>query len=134
MVDEMENDRLSVQDGLEPEASGIEATAHSDHIITGQIEGRVIEALSEIFDPEIPVNIYELGLIYDVSVTSMNEVRIQMTLTTPHCPVAESLPAEVEAKTKTVDGVTDVSVELVWEPQWTPDRMTEAARLELGFM
>ena len=134
MVDEMENDRLSVQDGLEPEAGGIEVTEHSDHIIAGQIEGRVIEALSEIFDPEIPVNIYELGLIYDVSVTSMNEVRIQMTLTTPHCPVAESLPAEVEAKTKTVDGVTDVFVELVWEPQWTPDRMTEAARLELGFM
>ena len=134
MVDEMENDRLSGQDGLEPEASENEVTAHSDHITTGQIEGKVIEALSEIFDPEIPVNIYELGLIYDVSVTSMNEVRIQMTLTTPYCPVAESLPAEVEAKTKTVDGVTDVSVELVWEPQWTPDRMSEAARLELGFM
>ena len=134
MVDEMENDRLSGRDGSEPEARGIGATANSDHLNIGQIEGRVIEALSEIFDPEIPVNIYELGLIYDVSVTSMNEVRIQMTLTTPHCPVAESLPAEVEAKTKTVDGVTDAFVELVWEPQWTPDRMSEAARLELGFM
>ena len=134
MVDEMENDRLSVQDGSEPEEGGIGATANSDHLNIGQIEGRVIEALSEIFDPEIPVNIYELGLIYDVSVTSMNEVRIQMTLTTPHCPVAESLPAEVETKTKTVDGVTDAFVELVWEPQWTPDRMSEAARLELGFM
>ena len=134
MVDDMETDRLSAQDGLEPETGGIEVTAHPDQIITGQIERRVIEALSEIFDPEIPVNIYELGLIYDVSVTSMNEVRIQMTLTTPHCPVAESLPAEVEAKTKTVEGVTDVFVELVWEPQWTPDRMSEAAKLELGFM
>lgn len=134
MVDEMENDRLSVQDGSEPETGGIGATANSDQLNIGQIEGKVIEALSEIFDPEIPVNIYELGLIYDVSVTSMNEVRIQMTLTTPHCPVAESLPAEVEAKTKTVDGVTDAFVELVWEPQWTPDRMSEAARLELGFM
>ena len=134
MVDEMENDRLSVQDGSKPETGGIGATADSDQLNIGQIEGKVIEALSEIFDPEIPVNIYELGLIYDVSVTSMNEVRIQMTLTTPHCPVAESLPAEVEAKTKTVDGVTDAFVELVWEPQWTPDRMSEAARLELGFM
>ena len=134
MVDEMENDRLSVQDGSEPETGGIGATANSDQLNIGQIEGKVIEALREIFDPEIPVNIYELGLIYDVSVTSMNEVRIQMTLTTPHCPVAESLPAEVEAKTKTVDGVTDAFVELVWEPQWTPDRMSEAARLELGFM
>tara|TARA_B100000242_G_C42811092_1_gene377133 strand:- start:217 stop:621 length:405 start_codon:yes stop_codon:yes gene_type:complete len=134
MVDEMENDRLSVQDGSEPETGGIGATANSDQLNMGQIEGKVIEALREIFDPEIPVNIYELGLIYDVSVTSMNEVRIQMTLTTPHCPVAESLPAEVEAKTKTVDGVTDAFVELVWEPQWTPDRMSEAARLELGFM
>ena len=134
MVDEMENDRLSVQGGSEPETGDIGATANSDHQNIGQIEGRVIQALSEIFDPEIPVNIYELGLIYDVSVTSMNEVRIQMTLTTPHCPVAESLPAEVEAKTKTVDGVTDALVELVWEPQWTPDRMSEAARLELGFM
>ena len=134
MVDEMENDRLSVQGGSEPEAGGIGATANSDQLNIGQIEGKVIEALSEIFDPELPVNIYELGLIYDVSVTSMNEVRIQMTLTTPHCPVAESLPAEVEAKTKTVDGVTDAFVELVWEPQWTPDRMSEAARLELGFM
>ena len=134
MVDEMENNRLSVQDGSESETGGIGATANSDQLNIGQIEGKVIEALSEIFDPEIPVNIYELGLIYDVSVTSMNEVRIQMTLTTPHCPVAESLPAEVEAKTKTVDGVTDAFVELVWEPQWTPDRMSEAARLELGFM
>ena len=134
MVDEMENDRLSVQDGSEPGTGGIGATANSDQLNIRQIEGKVIEALSEIFDPEIPVNIYELGLIYDVSVTSMNEVRIQMTLTTPHCPVAESLPAEVEAKTKTVDGVTDAFVELVWEPQWTPDRMSEAARLELGFM
>ena len=134
MVDEMENDRLSVHAGSEPEPGGIGSTANSDYQNIRQIEGRVIQALSEIFDPEIPVNIYELGLIYDVSVTSMNEVRIQMTLTTPHCPVAESLPAEVEAKTKTVDGVTDAFVELVWEPQWTPDRMTEAARLELGFM
>ena len=134
MVDEMENDRLSVRDGSEPETGDIGATANSDQLNIRQIEGKVIEALSEIFDPEIPVNIYELGLIYDVSVTSMNEVRIQMTLTTPHCPVAESLPAEVEAKTKTVDGVTDAFVELVWEPQWTPDRMSEAARLELGFM
>lgn len=99
-----------------------------------QLEGKVIAALSEIYDPEIPVNIYELGLIYDVDITGMNEVRIQMTLTSPHCPVAESLPAEVEQKARDVEGVTDVAIDLVWDPPWTPDRMSEAAKLELGFM
>ena len=99
-----------------------------------KLEDQVIAALSEIYDPEIPVNIYELGLIYDVDITGMNEVRIQMTLTSPHCPVAESLPAEVEAKARDVEGVIDVAIDLVWEPPWTPERMSEAARLELGFM
>ncbi|MDA0653737.1 MAG: SUF system Fe-S cluster assembly protein [Proteobacteria bacterium] len=99
-----------------------------------QLEGRIIEAISTIFDPEIPVNIYELGLIYDLSITADNCVRVEMTLTSPACPVAGSLPGEVEQKVREVDDVQDVALELVWDPPWTPDRMSEAARLELGFM
>ena len=106
----------------------------SPGIQTAQLEGRIIEALSTIFDPEIPVNIYELGLIYDLSITADNCVRVEMTLTSPSCPVAESLPGEVEQKVREVEDVSDVALELVWDPPWTPDRMTEAARLELGFM
>jgi FeS assembly SUF system protein len=103
-------------------------------IQTAQLEGRIIEAISTIFDPEIPVNIYELGLIYDLSITADNCVKVDMTLTSPACPVAGSLPGEVEQKVREVDGVQDVALELVWDPPWTPDRMSEAARLELGFM
>jgi len=103
-------------------------------IQTAQLEGRIIEAISTIFDPEIPVNIYELGLIYDLHITGDNCVRVEMTLTSPACPVAGSLPGEVEQKVREVAGVQDVALELVWDPPWTPDRMTEAARLELGFM
>ena len=103
-------------------------------IQTAQLEGRIIEAISTIFDPEIPVNIYELGLIYDLSITADNCVRVEMTLTSPACPVAGSLPGEVEQKVRDVEDVQDVALELVWDPPWTPDRMTEAARLELGFM
>jgi FeS assembly SUF system protein len=94
----------------------------------------VIEMLSTITDPEIPVNIYELGLIYEVEVTGEGDVRVIMTLTTPNCPVAESMPGEVEYRVGTVPGVRAVTVELVWEPTWTPDRMSEAAKLELGFI
>ncbi|MBT5050194.1 MAG: SUF system Fe-S cluster assembly protein [Rhodospirillaceae bacterium] len=101
---------------------------------TAQLEGRIIEAISTIYDPEIPVNIYELGLIYDLSITADDRVRVEMTLTSPACPVAGSLPGEVEQKVREVDGVQDVALELVWDPPWTPERMTEAARLELGFM
>ena len=99
-----------------------------------QLEGRVIEAISTVFDPEIPVNIYELGLIYDIQIDGMSDVKINMTLTSPACPVAGSLPGDVQRVVETVDGVRAVDVELVWEPPWTPDRMSEAARLELGFM
>jgi FeS assembly SUF system protein len=94
----------------------------------------VIEAVSSVYDPEIPVNIYELGLIYDVSVSDARDVDIVMTLTSPMCPVAESLPIEVESRVRGVDDVNDVHVELTWEPPWTPEMMTEAAKLELGFM
>jgi FeS assembly SUF system protein len=95
---------------------------------------RVIEELRGVFDPEIPVNIYELGLVYEVEVKPDGYVLIQMTLTSPACPVAESLPGEVEMRAKGADGVKDVEVELVWDPPWGPSRMSEAARLQLGFM
>jgi len=98
------------------------------------IEAQVIEALRSCFDPEIPVNIYEMGLIYEVKVDPEGMVAIQMTLTSPHCPAAQSIPAEVEGKLRAIAGVTDVKIDLVWEPPWEPSKMSEAARLQLGMM
>lgn len=98
------------------------------------IEAEVLEALRSCFDPEIPVNIYELGLIYDVKVEESGAVKIQMTLTAPSCPAAQSLPGEVQARVKEIPGVTDVTVDVVWDPPWDPSRMTEAARLQLGML
>jgi len=100
----------------------------------GGLKERIIQALSQIFDPEIPVNIYNLGLIYDIGVDPNGTVTITMTLTTPHCPVAESMPREVEMRVGYVEGVQDVKVNLVWDPPWDPSKMSEAARLELGFL
>jgi FeS assembly SUF system protein len=96
------------------------------------LRDRVIEQLKTVFDPEIPVNIYELGLIYGVDVAEDGATHITMTLTTPMCPAAEELPPEVETKARGVAGVTSVQLDLVWEPPWTPDRMSEAAKLDLG--
>ncbi len=98
------------------------------------VEAEVIEALRTCFDPEIPVNIYEMGLIYDTKIDPDGIVTIQMTLTSPSCPAAQALPAEVEAKVKAVSGVAEVKVDLVWDPPWDPSKMTEAARLQLGMM
>lgn len=98
------------------------------------IEGKVIEALHEIYDPEIPVNIYELGLIYEIQVDPDRKVHIKMTLTAPACPVAGSLPGEVEKKVEAIAEVASADVELVWEPPWSRDRMSETALLELGMM
>ena len=95
---------------------------------------RIIEALKTVYDPEIPVNIYELGLIYKVDVEDDNTVRIDMTLTSPGCPVAGTLPGEVEDKVRAIDGVTDAKVEVVWDPPWNPSMMTEEAQLELGIL
>ena len=95
---------------------------------------QVIEALRTVYDPEIPVNIFELGLIYKVDIEDDNKVRIDMTLTSPHCPVAEILPEEVRQKVYAVDGVTDAEVDVVWEPPWHPGMMTEEAQLELGMI
>ena len=97
-------------------------------------EAAVIEVLRTISDPELPVNIWEMGLIYGIDVSPDDTVTITMTLTTPACPVAESLPPEIEAKVRAIHGVKECRVELVWEPPWTPDRMTEAARLEAGLL
>ena len=96
------------------------------------IKNRVIEEVKKIYDPEIPVNIYELGLIYDIGVDATGLAVIQMTLTAPGCPAAITLPAEVQGKVKSIDGVNDARVDLVWEPPWDKDRMTDAAKLELG--
>jgi FeS assembly SUF system protein len=96
------------------------------------IESDVVEALRTVFDPEIPVNIYELGLIYNVDVRDDRSVEVRLTLTSPMCPVAGSLPPEVEAKVAEIPGVTAASVELVWDPPWNPSMMSEAAKLELG--
>jgi FeS assembly SUF system protein len=91
----------------------------------------VINALRTVFDPEIPVNIYELGLIYDIHIGDRGDVRVRMTLTSPNCPVAESLPRQVASKIRTIPGVADANVEIVWEPPWTAERMSELARFEL---
>ena len=96
------------------------------------IEGQVTEALRTCYDPEIPVNIYELGLIYDVRVALDGGVLVTMTLTSPSCPAAQSLPREIEAKVRDIPGVTAIKVNVVWDPQWNPSMMTEAAKLELG--
>jgi FeS assembly SUF system protein len=101
---------------------------------TDVVHERVIDELRTIFDPEIPVNIYELGLIYNVAVSEEGRVEILMTLTSPMCPVAEELPSEAEFKVRGVEGVTAVALELVWDPPWSPDMMTEAAKLELGML
>ena len=95
---------------------------------------KIVKVLKTIYDPEIPVDIYELGLIYDVFVNEDNNVKVIMTLTTPNCPVADSLPKEVEDKVKSLSEVTDAKVELTFEPPWNRDLMSEEAKLELGFL
>ncbi|GAA4763283.1 SUF system Fe-S cluster assembly protein [Novosphingobium ginsenosidimutans] len=100
----------------------------------GSIYDGVVAALKDIFDPEIPVNIYDLGLIYGVDVDADGGVVVTMTLTTPHCPVAESMPGEVELRVGAVPGVRDAEVNLVWDPAWDPAKMSDEARLELGML
>jgi FeS assembly SUF system protein len=92
----------------------------------------IVRALKTVFDPEIPVDIYELGLIYKVDVAESGSAKVEMTLTSPACPSAEQLPAEVQHRVAAIDGVTDARVEIVWDPPWTPEMMSEAAKLELG--
>ncbi len=111
-----------------------EATSEARPSSPEEIRQRVIEQLHTVYDPEIPVDIYELGLVYDVSVDEAGRASIRMTLTSPACPAAEALPPEVETMARGVPGVTGVELELVWDPPWTPERMSEAAKLELGMV
>ncbi len=114
------------------------ATTHDpitrDPLKTLKLKPKLIEALSTVYDPEIPVNIYELGLIYDVDVDAEGLVGIRMTLTSPGCPAAQSLPNEVKAKAKSVPGVSDAWVDVVWDPQWDMNKMSDAAKLQLGLL
>jgi FeS assembly SUF system protein len=103
-------------------------------IDTNELGESIVKVLKSIYDPEIPVDIYELGLIYDVMVNTDYEVKILMTLTSPNCPVAESLPREVEEKVKTIENIKDVDVEITFDPPWSKDLMSEEAKLELGML
>ncbi len=106
----------------------------SDPLKTLELKPKLIEALSTVYDPEIPVNIYELGLIYDIDVNADALVGIRMTLTSPACPAAQTLPGEVKAKARAVPGVSDAWVDVVWEPTWEMSKMTDAAKLQLGLL
>jgi len=114
---------------LAGETKPLEEVSASD-----DVKNSVIDALKSIYDPEIPVDIYELGLIYDVAISEDGDAVVTMTLTTPHCPVAESLPNEVELRVLSVPGVRDAEVKLVWDPPWDPSKMSDEARLELGML
>lgn len=98
------------------------------------LKEQVVECIQTIYDPEIPVNIYDLGLIYEVAVLPINNVQITMTLTAPSCPAAQDIPVEVDQKVRQIEGVNEVHVSVVWEPRWNKSMMSEAAMLELGFM
>src|SRR5688572_11493599 len=115
-----------------------EETSHTEESVsessTGNLKEKVLAAIKTVYDPEIPVDIYELGLIYEISVYPVNNVFILMTLTSPSCPSAEVIPGEVEQKIKTIEGINDVKVEITFDPPYSQDMMSEAAKLELGFL
>jgi FeS assembly SUF system protein len=119
-------------DGREPKAESRTEGTMPDPILALSLRPKIIDAICSVYDPEIPVNIWEMGLIYDVDIDKERRVHIRMTLTAPACPSAQSLPLEVERKVRDVEGVADAFVEVVWEPAWTMDRMSEAAKLQLG--
>jgi len=104
-----------------------------DPAVTAELQPKIVEALKTVFDPEIPVDIYELGLIYEIIADAERRVLIRMTLTSPACPSAQQIPSEARYKIKAIPGVSDATVEIVWEPPWDKDRMSEAAKLQLGF-
>lgn len=141
--------RARVSDVIDPDAEADAAPRKRDYLdgflhqqpAEGEVGGAgsdlqaaVVDALKEIYDPEIPVNIYDLGLIYGVDVDDDADATITMTLTTPHCPVAETMPGEVELRAASVPGIRDAEVNLVWDPPWSPEKMTDEARLELGML
>lgn len=125
----MERKRDYLEGFLQKKPEAVSATG-----VGGKLQQDVIDALKEIYDPEIPVNIYDLGLIYGVEVSDEADVVVSMTLTTPNCPVAETMPGEVELRAASVPGVRDAEVILVWDPPWDPQKMTDEARLELGML
>jgi FeS assembly SUF system protein len=113
-----------------PESTRTEFALDPDK--TAALKPAIIDAISTVYDPEIPVNIWELGLIYDIAVDGSDHALVTMTLTAPGCPAAQSLPSEVESKVRAVSGIVDAKVDVVWEPGWTKDRMSDAAKLQLG--
>lgn len=128
-ADKLERKRDYLEGFLAQKPEGVSSAEPGGDIYEG-----VIAALREIFDPEIPVNIYDLGLIYGVDVSDEAHVMVTMTLTTPHCPVAESMPGEVELRVGAVPGVREAEVNLVWDPPWDPQKMSDEAKLELGML
>lgn len=112
----------------------METTKELTPIECSLLEGQIADAIKTVFDPEIPVNIYEMGLIYDIAVMPSGLAHLRMTLTSPACPAAQSLPAEVEQKTRAVSGITDIKLDLVWDPPWEMDMMSDEAKLELGLL
>ncbi len=142
--------RARVEDAVDPDTAPATAAPRSRDYLEGflaakvanapvggdgsELQADVIAALREIFDPEIPVNIYDLGLIYGVEVDDERDATVTMTLTTPHCPVAESMPGEIELRVSAVPGIRDAEVVLVWDPPWGPHKMSDEARLELGML
>lgn len=141
--------RARVSDAIDPDAPAAEEPRKRDYLdgflhqppaedavggAGSDLQAAVVDALKEIYDPEIPVNIYDLGLIYGVEVDDDADATIMMTLTTPHCPVAETMPGEVELRAASVPGIRDAEVNLVWDPPWSPEKMSDEARLELGML
>ena len=130
------SDAVITRTDAQPDTNETESELEAGPEVTGggdaELRDRVIAALKEIYDPEIPLNIYDLGLIYRIDIDPNTNASIDMTLTSPNCPVAESLPGEVENAAKSVNGIGDVQLELVWDPPWDMDRLGEAGRLELG--
>jgi FeS assembly SUF system protein len=115
-----------------PERADNPTVGESDPARTAELQPKVVEAIKTVFDPEIPVDIYELGLIYDIYADADSNVAVKMTLTSPACPSAQQIPNEVRWKVKAIEEVKDCSVDIVWEPPWDKDRMSEAAKLQLG--
>ena len=118
----------------QPESVSQDVAAAPAAVDSEALREKIVDVLRSIYDPEIPVNIYEIGLIYSVEIDPASAVNIRMTLTSPACPAAGTLPGEVEDKTRLVEGVTDVKVDLVWDPTWTPAMMSETAKLQLGML
>ena len=130
----LDTSALTAPPAVEPVAEGTAASVGPlDADNTAAFQQLVIDQIKTVFDPEIPVDIYELGLIYEIIVDAEKRVLVNMTLTSPACPSAQQIPSEVRWKVKSIPGVTDAFVEIVWEPAWTKERMSEAAKLQLGF-